>query len=76
MVPMDLSSAPWAGLVWDTVNRRMIPESKQTVLSKVIFHGSGGDLTVLSSSADKLRRELAGLMNREPGDVRLRVFAK
>jgi len=75
-VPMDLSSSPWAGLVWDAVNRRMIPESKQTVLSKVIFHGSGGDLSVLKSSPDKLRRELAGLMNREPGDVRLRLFAR
>lgn len=75
-VPMDLSSSPWAGLVWDTVNHRMIPESKQVVLSKVIFYGSGGDLSVLKSSPDRLRRELAGLMNREPPDVRLRKFAR
>lgn len=75
-VPMLLSEAPWAGLLWDTVNHRMIPEAKQAVVGKVLFHASGGDLSLIKSAPTDLQRELAGLLNREPADIELRVFAR
>jgi DNA sulfur modification protein DndB len=71
-VPMEISAPPWAELLWDTVNKRMIttPENRK-VAEKLLFYGAGGDLHRLKTTLDALRREYAGLLNRAPTEVEL-----
>jgi DNA sulfur modification protein DndB len=73
-VPMDLSSHPWAGLLWDARNRRMITaEVNQRAAVKIILYGVGEDLsTGISESA--LVGELAGLLNASEDSVRLNRY--
>ena len=72
VLPMDLAEAPWAGLLWDRENRRMItsPEA-QRVARRLIYHSVGGALSHLWTDEAELRKELAGLLNRTPEDVTL-----
>ena len=71
-VPMDLVDAPWAGLLWDGENQRMItsPEAQQ-VARRLIYHSVGGSLSHLRTDEAELRRELAGLLNRALKNVTL-----
>ncbi len=70
--PMELGHDPWVGLLWDATNRRMItaPENRRAGM-RMLFYGLGGDLKQLRTRPDALRRELAGLLNRPVGEVRL-----
>lgn len=71
-VPMELSAPPWAGLLWDTANKRMItaPEN-QKVAERLLFYGVGGDLSRFKVNPDDLRREYAGRLNQIPTAVEL-----
>ena len=71
-VPMELAEAPWPGLLWDGENQRMItsPEA-QRVAKWLIYHSVGGALRHVRADETKLRRELAGLLNMAPEDVKL-----
>ena len=62
-VPMQLAKPPWAALLWDATNRRMItaPENQTVAEDTVPWHG--GQLSDLGSSEKLLRGELAGLLN-------------
>ena len=63
-VPMEIANSPWAGLLWDTTNLRMITATEnQTAAQKLLFHAAGGDLTIMKTNAEKLRKELAGFLN-------------
>lgn len=63
-VPAELASEPWAGLLWDAGNRRMITAGEnQRAARRLLLYLVGGDLTTLKSSPDDLREELAGLFN-------------
>lgn len=74
-VPMDIAVEPWSGLLWDPSNRRMIVRSEnQNLAVKILYYGAGGDLRKMDSSATKLGRELAGLMNRDES-VHVRRYA-
>lgn len=45
-VPMDLGGNPWAGLLWDATNQRMITASEnQKAGVKLLFYATGGDLS-------------------------------
>ncbi len=73
--PMMLDDAPWAGLLWDPANRRMITASEnQRVAERVLYHGLGGSLAAYKTSAAELRAEWAGLINRPVRSVRLPRF--
>jgi DNA sulfur modification protein DndB len=74
-VPMDISQHPWAELLWDTVNRRMItaPEN-QKVARLLLFHGAGGDLGRLQIGIEGLRDEYAGLLKRAPDEIEIRRY--
>ena len=76
-VPMVLGEYPWAGLLWDTANKRMLVRGEnQKVALRILVHGIGGDLSVFRTTLPDLRREYAGLLNREITEVKLRKWAQ
>lgn len=75
--PMSLSEQPWSGLLWDSANHRMTVSSEnQRVASRLLFHGAGGRLSLLKTTADKLRTEWAGIIDQPKNKVRLTVWHK
>ena len=63
-VPMQLAKAPWAGVLWDATNHRMLTANEnQRAAQRVMLHGAGGDLSQLASSEEGLKTELAGILN-------------
>jgi hypothetical protein len=74
-IPKGLAEDPWAGLLWDTTNRRMITAAEnQRVGVKVLFYGAGGDLSKLRTDTHKVLTELAGLLKRDPAEVELQRY--
>ena len=64
-VPMNLAESPWAGLLWDPVNRRMtVAGENQRVARRLMFEGLGGDLKLVRTSRKQLREEWSGIVNR------------
>ena len=76
-VSMELTDEPWVGLLWDKTNRRMISgATPQKVAKQLLFYRIGGDLAQMKTTVEKLRREYAGLLNREEYEVELpRIYA-
>ena len=71
-VPMELTKDPWTGLLWDPTNHRMLASREnQRAAERLLFAATGGDLSRLKSSEDKLKRELGGLLNQAPATVKL-----
>jgi hypothetical protein len=71
--PMELGAEPWNGLLWNPAARRMIPAPEnRAVAFKILYHGIGGDLTDINTSRLAVRTEWAGILNRDPSEVRLR----
>lgn len=69
-LPMEIAKSPWAGLMWDVINLRVITASEnQKAALKLLFHAAGGDLSIMKTNAEKLRKELAGLLNVAEEDV-------
>ncbi len=73
LVPMELAEPPWLGLLWDSENQRMITSKEaQRVATRIIYHSVGGTLSHIAKTTEiELRRELAGLLNKDPKEVRL-----
>ena len=73
LVPMELAEDPWLGLLWDAENQRMITSKEaQRVAMRLIYHSVGGALgDIARTNETELRRELAGLLNKAPGEVAL-----
>ena len=70
-ISMDLADEPWAGLLWDKTNQRMLSAKANTKVAKqLLFYLIGGNLALMKTSADVLEREYAGLLNR--ADFKLR----
>ena len=75
-VPMEISADPWAGLLWDVTNQRMITASEnQKVAEKLIFYSVGGDLSKYKSSKKKLIKELSGVLNKDEDEIELPRYA-
>lgn len=75
-VPMEISEDPWAGLLWDVKNRRMITAGEnQKAAVKLLFYSVGGKLSVLKSSKEALIKELSGLLNKEEDEIELPRYA-
>lgn len=71
-ISLELTDAPWVGLLWDKGNQRMITASpNQKVAKQLLFYRIGGDLREMKTSERDLRREYAGLLNTDESDVRL-----
>ena len=71
-VPMEISEDPWAGLLWDVKNRRMITAGEnQKAAVKLLFYSVGGNLSALKSSKEALIKELSGLLNKEEYQIEL-----
>ena len=70
-VPMRLDSPPWLGLLWDSVNRRMITRSEnRRAATRVLFFGAGGDLRRMNTTKSDLTTELRGLLAKEQIELR------
>ena len=75
-VPMEISKNPWAGLLWDVTNQRMITAGEnQKAAVKLLFYSVGGKLSVLKSSKEELIKELSGLLNKEENEIELPRYA-
>ena len=71
-VSMELTDEPWVGLLWDKTNQRMISGTiPQKVAKQILFYTIGGDLADMDTNAEAVRREYAGLLNRDESDVKL-----
>ena len=71
-VSMELTDKPWVGLLWDKTNKRMISgTTPQKVAKQLLFYIIGGDLSVIKTSFEAVRREYAGLLNKEESEVKL-----
>jgi DNA sulfur modification protein DndB len=76
-VPMEISENPWAGLLWDVTNKRMITAvENQKVAVKLLFYSIGGDLAKLKSTSSKLIAELSGLLNKSEEEIKLQKYSK
>ena len=74
-VPMALEDELWNGLIWDSTNRRIIvtSEGKKAAL-KLMFYAAGGDLDHFKVTTSILKKELAGLLNKEESEISLRRY--
>ena len=71
-VSMELTDEPWVGLLWDKTNQRMISGTiPQKVAKQLLFYIIGGDLAEMKTNAEAVRREYAGLLNRNESEVKL-----
>jgi DNA sulfur modification protein DndB len=70
--PVDLSSAPWAGLFWNTVNKKMMTQiENQRVAEKLLFYAVGGDLSSMGSDEEKVRYEWGGILQKDGSEMKL-----
>lgn len=70
--PMGLDQPPWAGLLWDPQNERMLTDgTNQRVAARLLHSAVGGNLSGKRYTKKDLRAELAGLLNRDVSKVRL-----
>lgn len=71
-VSMELTDKPWVGLLWDKTNQRMISGTiAQKVAKQILFYTIGGDLADMKTNIENVRREYAGLLNRNESEVKL-----
>ena len=71
-VSMELTDKPWVGLLWDKTNKRMISgTTPQKVAKQLLFYIIGGDLSHIRTSFEAVRREYAGILNKEESEVKL-----
>lgn len=71
-VSMELTDEPWVGLLWDKVNQRMISGTiPQKVARQLLFFFIGGNLTDMKTNIEAVRREYAGLLNRNESEIKL-----
>ena len=76
-ISMDLAYEPWVGLLWDKTNHRMLTDpTHKKVAKQLLFYMIGGNLAKMRTKEEELRREYAGLLNRDQSKVTLtRVHA-
>jgi hypothetical protein len=75
--PMELTAPLWAGLLWDTGNRRMIsaPEN-QDVATRILLYAVGGAIGEKLVDERALKVEAAGLLNMPPDAYKLPRFVE
>lgn len=75
-VPTELSSEPWAFLLWNTNNKRILTASpNRKAAEKLLFYSVGGDLTKVKSDPNKLRKAIADIRDIEETEITLPIYA-
>lgn len=72
--PVDLAKRPWAGLLWDDTNKRMLTgKENQKLARRLLYNAHGGDLAKFpyKTTSENLRKELAGILQRDISRVSL-----
>ena len=72
--PTNLGGSPWTGLLWDNINGRMLTaKENQRVARQLLFSALGGDISrdPFKTSEEKIRKELAGILNQDVESVSL-----
>ena len=65
-ISMDLADELWIGLLWDKTNQRMLTDpTHKKVAKQLLFYMIGGNLAKMGTKEAELRREYAGLLNRD-----------
>lgn len=65
-VNYDLSQAPWKGLLWEPLNKRMIVRGEnQTLAIKLLFYMVKGNLLLFDTDVEALRTDYASAINWE-----------
>lgn len=75
--PTELSEHPWAGLLWDNANKRMITaKENQNIARRLLFNALGGELSKAphKTTVDSLRKQYAGALNQAPDETDLPVI--
>jgi DNA sulfur modification protein DndB len=76
-VPMQLADAPWAGLLWDVTNRRMIMSGDNRILAeRILAYGLTGDPVIAGKTEVELRREWAGIIGKSTRTVVLPSWSR
>lgn len=71
-VPMEVSAPPWAGLLRDVANKRMITtQESRKVAERLLFYSVGGELRRFRTSPNNLKRGYVCILNRAPTEVEL-----
>ncbi|MBN2258338.1 MAG: DGQHR domain-containing protein [Anaerolineaceae bacterium] len=75
-IPVFLTDDPWNGLLWDPLNRRMITAPvNQFVGEKLAFYSVGGDLELrYKSNPENLKKQLAGVLNKQVDEINLPLY--
>jgi len=70
-IPMSLTEAPWAGLVWNQKKNTMLtaPENQKGAFSWLLWKCGDQFSNVEYPTEDDVREEVAGVMNIETGDL-------
>lgn len=73
--PMMLEASPWHGLLWDSINARMLTAGENKKVSwQVLYHSVGGDLKAIGVEEENLRKELAGIQKKELHEITLPAY--
>ena len=76
-VPMQLTDEPWAGLLWDPTNRRMIMSGDNRALAeRLLAYGLTGNAEITGRTEEELRREWAGILQTNLRSVTLPIWVK
>jgi DNA sulfur modification protein DndB len=76
-VPLMLTDAPWAGLLWDPTNKRMIMSAdNRSVAQNLLLYGITGSGDVISKPKDNLRREWGGIVDKPISSMKLPVWSR
>ena len=72
-ISMELSDEPWVGILWDKTNQRMLTTStnNKKVAKQLLFYHIGGDLGRMNTDYEDLKKEYAGILNKEESEVKL-----
>jgi len=76
-VPMQLTDDPWAGLLWDVTNRRMIMSGdNRSLAGRLLIFGITGTSTLTGKSEREMREELGGILGRPFRSIALPTWTK
>ena len=71
-MPRELSTDPWAYLIWNPSNKKIITASiNRKAAEKLLFHALGGNLDVMKSNTAKLHKDIADIRHIDAKDVKL-----
>jgi DNA sulfur modification protein DndB len=76
-VPMQLTDDPWAGLLWDVTNRRMIMSGdNRSLAERLLIFGITGSSILTGKSEREMREELGGILGKPFKSIALPAWTK